>query len=83
MQIVTEDVLRAAIAANLVRLRTERGYSQEELALKAGISRISMNRTERGHSTPGADVLYALADALGVSADALRQVSEKIEPKSG
>ena len=79
---IDEESLRSAISANVVRLRKGIGWSQEELGARSGISRVFMSRIENGHSTPGADVLYALADALGVSTDALRQVAEKISQKS-
>jgi transcriptional regulator with XRE-family HTH domain len=69
--------LRATIAANVRRLREERGQSQDELAAAVGISRVHLNRVENGKMTPGADLLYSLADALRVPADALRQLAER------
>lgn len=69
---IEEKRLREALAANIVRLRRERGWSQEDLARTAGISRVHVNRIERQHNLPGADLLYSIADALGVSTDTLR-----------
>lgn len=76
---IDNDVLRATIAANVRRLREDRGKSQEELAETIGISRVHLNRVENARATPTADVLYAIADALSVPADALRQVGEGTE----
>ena len=75
---IDEQQLREALSANVARLRKEQGWSQKVLAARAGISRIQLSRIENSHHTPGADMLYSLADALGVSTDQLRQVSEKI-----
>jgi Zn-dependent peptidase ImmA (M78 family)/DNA-binding XRE family transcriptional regulator len=54
------------IAANVARLRLDRQLSQEELAGKAGISRVALGKIERGAVVPRAGTLAALAKALGV-----------------
>ena len=54
------------IAANLARLRLDRGMTQEELAAKAGLSRLSLGRIERGAVVPRARTLTDLAKALRV-----------------
>ncbi|MFZ5832953.1 MAG: helix-turn-helix domain-containing protein [Planctomycetota bacterium] len=79
---IDQDILRKTMAANVVRLRRERGLSQEELAGRCGISRVYLARIETAKNTIGADVLYTLADVLGVPADTLRQVSEAAVSKS-
>lgn len=66
--------LRPVLGSNVTRLRKARSLSQDELAEKLGISRVFLNRIENGRSSPGAEVLYSLADVLGVSADNLRQI---------
>jgi transcriptional regulator with XRE-family HTH domain len=43
--------LRDAFAANLRRLRHERGISQEDLAYEAGINRSYMSKLEKGASS--------------------------------
>jgi transcriptional regulator with XRE-family HTH domain len=45
--------------------------SQTELAEKAQVNIKSLSRYELGTSVPPADVLKGIADALGVTADAL------------
>ena len=48
-------------------LRAERGLNQEELAEKVGVFRTYMSRVETGAANPTLTMIYALADALGVS----------------
>lgn len=48
-------------------LRAERGLNQEELAEKVGVFRTYMSRIETGAANPTLTMIYALADALGVS----------------
>lgn len=72
--VIAQEELRPVIGGNVVRLRKAKGLSQEALAQQLGISRVFLNRIENGRSSPGAEVLYGLADALGVTTDNLRQV---------
>lgn len=52
-------------------IRNERNMSQNDLAEKANISRVSIGNYERGDRVPTSDVLLKLANALGVSTDKL------------
>jgi len=45
--------------------------SQESLALKAGVDRSFLSGIESGRRSPSIDVVFRLADALGVPAAAL------------
>ena len=54
------------IAANVARLRLDRQLTQEELARKAGLSRIALGKIERGIVVPRTRTLTALEQALGV-----------------
>ena len=54
------------IARNVARLRLDRGLTQENLAERAGISRIALGRIERGAVVPRARSLAALGRALQV-----------------
>ena len=56
----------AHIAENVARLRLDRQLTQEELARKAGLSRVALGKIERGIVVPRARTLAALEDALGV-----------------
>ena len=59
------------IAANLARLRAASGFTQNQLAGAAGLSRLALGRIERGLVTPRAATLERLALALGVPLEAL------------
>ena len=52
------------IAANVARLRLDRHLTQEQLAARAGISRMAVGKIERGLVVPRAGTLTALAEAL-------------------
>ena len=56
----------ASIASNLARLRMDRQLTQEELAAKAGLSRVALGKIERGAVIPRARTLGLLAAALAV-----------------
>lgn len=55
------------IAANVARLRLDRELTQEELANRAGLSRVALGKIERGVVVPRAGTLDSLAKALGVA----------------
>ncbi len=55
------------VAARIVELRVARGLSQEALAQKAEINRVTLARLERAMHQPTLDTLDRLARALGVS----------------
>ena len=57
----------ACIAANIARLRLDRRLTQDQLAAKAGISRVALGKIERGAVVPRAQTLAALAAALATS----------------
>ena len=58
--------LRTVFAANVRRLRRERGMSQEGLAFEAGLHRTYISGIERGIRNVGLDNIGVLAKALGV-----------------
>ena len=59
------------IANNLKRIRNVKGFKQEELATKAGLSRVAYSSIESAKSEPRVSNLQSLADALGVSIEEL------------
>ena len=66
---------------NIRRLRKERELTQENLADFLGVSFQAVSKWERGESYPDIELLPAIADFFGVSADSLlgidRAKSEK------
>lgn len=60
--------IRRILARNLKRLRTEKGWSQEELADQAGLHRTYVSGVERGVRNPTITIIATLAKALGVPA---------------
>ena len=66
--------LRQVFAANLRRLRHEKGLSQEVLAYEAGVNRSYLSKLEKGATYVGLEILGKLADVLGVEpAELLRR----------
>lgn len=57
---------RILLAKNLIAMRREKGWSQEALALEAGLHRTFVAHTERGARNISLDNLEKLAQALGV-----------------
>lgn len=58
-------------ANRLVQLRKKRGYSQEELAEKLGLSRQAVSKWERAEASPDTDNLIALSKLYGITLDEL------------
>lgn len=63
------------LGGKLKTLRENRGWSQGELAKRAGVTKSAISTYELGVRTPSANVLCAFAKALGVSADYLLGLS--------
>lgn len=70
--------MNVEIAQRLAALRREKGYSQEELAERLGLSRQAVSKWERAESSPDIGNIVALAKLYGVSVDELLRVDENI-----
>lgn len=66
---------RETLAINLVLMRRSCGWSQEDLALEAGLHRTFVAHVERGARNISLDNVQGLAIALGV------EVYELLNPK--
>ncbi|GGI33434.1 helix-turn-helix domain-containing protein [Bradyrhizobium guangdongense] len=74
--------LRETFATNLRRLRNARGWSQDELALEAEISRSYLNQLEQGVYYVSIKVIGRLADKLEVEPDEfLKRTAKKVRTK--
>lgn len=61
------SVLLFSIGRNIQRLRTAKGWSQEELAFQAGLHRTYISGVERGVRNPTVTVLEKIAQALNIT----------------
>jgi len=69
-----------AVAANLRRLRAERGVSTVALARDSGVARATLAQLEAGRGNPTLETLYALANTLGVGlGDLIARAFEEVE----
>ncbi len=71
-----------ALAKTLYALRTEKGLSMEELAVKAGITRPAISMYESGDRNPSVHVLYRISNALGLKTSKLIAMVEAVETKN-
>lgn len=69
-------------AENLRKYRTERGYSQEDLAGLMGFTSQAVSKWECESSQPDLDGLVRLTEILGVSADALLGLEVEAMPQA-
>ena len=70
----------ASTGANLRLARQARGFSQQQLASMAAVSRQAVSAVESGHSDPSLRVALALAQALGLSVEELFGPGEPAAP---
>ncbi|MBR0820331.1 helix-turn-helix transcriptional regulator [Bradyrhizobium liaoningense] len=74
--------LRETFATNLRRLRNAKGWSQDELALEAEISRSYLSQLEKGVYHVSIKVIGRLADKLDVEPDEfLKRTARKARAK--
>lgn len=60
-----ENGPRAAIGRRIAEIRRELGFSQRELARRAGISQPNLVNIEAGRYSAGLDILWRISRALG------------------
>ena len=64
------------IGQQIKKYRMENGLTQEQVGRMIGVTTQAVSKWERG-STPDAEILPLIADALGVSVDALYGPEER------
>lgn len=69
--------LRQVFAANLRRLRHERGISQENLAYEADVNRTYISKLEKGVSFAGLEIIGKFAAVLNVEPAELLKLPPK------
>lgn len=60
-----------ALGQNILELRKKRGFSQEKLGEKIGVSRQTISNWELGETSPNYEQLKALSKLLNISVDKL------------
>ena len=60
-----------SLADKIIDLRKKKGWSQEELAEKLGVSRQAVSKWENGTSDPSTSNLCALAKLYGIPVEEL------------
>ena len=63
---ISPFVRRHRLAAELVRLREEHGYSADKLAKAIGVARQRISRVENGHVRPDLDEVMRIMDVFGI-----------------
>ncbi|OQP55870.1 hypothetical protein A4H97_19955 [Niastella yeongjuensis] len=69
------------IGANLLRIRTDKGYTQEELSYNSDVDRSKISKIESGQANLVVTTLLDLAEGLGVDPTELLDLSNKGKPK--
>jgi len=69
--------IRRQVGVNVRRLRSKRGWSQEEFAFECGLHRTYISGIERGVRNPTVLVLHEMAAALGVEPVKLLEKSRR------
>jgi transcriptional regulator with XRE-family HTH domain len=69
--------LTGALARILQSLRSERGWSLDQLALRSGVSKGVLVALEQGRSNPNLATVARIADAFGVPVTRLLDVSDE------
>jgi transcriptional regulator with XRE-family HTH domain len=64
--VITKEVAKQNLAANVVRLLNLRGFSQKQLSTITGEDMMTVSRICRGLVMPSADVVHRIAAAFEV-----------------
>lgn len=70
------------LSDNIKSLRKQKGYTQEELAVRINVVRQTVSKWEKGFSVPDAEALQRLADVLEVDIKELLGAPAVSEQKS-
>jgi transcriptional regulator with XRE-family HTH domain len=73
--------MRGLVGRNLLKIRLEKGLSQEELAARAGFNQHYISEMEAGKRNPTITSLYEIAEGLGVEPVELVKFTEGAKPK--
>ena len=71
---------QVTLTNNIRRLRFERNMTQEELALRTGVSRQTIMSIERGQTNPSVLLAYKIAAVFGVPVTEVFDMEGKLAP---
>lgn len=71
--------IAVAVARTLQALRTERGWSLDQLAVRSGVSKGVLVAVEQGRSNPSLGTLARISDAFGIPVTRLVEISDQPE----
>jgi transcriptional regulator with XRE-family HTH domain len=71
--------LLTQLGKRIVYLRTEKGWSQLDLAIESQINRNYLSDLERGQRNPSLKILSKIADALGIDLTTLFKGIKRFE----
>jgi molybdopterin molybdotransferase/putative molybdopterin biosynthesis protein len=77
---IDAGVLAVPVPSALRERRLLQGWSQDQLARRAGVSRQALNALERGHAQPSVETALSLARLLGTTVEALFGASPRAQP---
>jgi transcriptional regulator with XRE-family HTH domain len=69
--------ISGAVARTLQALRTERGWSLDQLAVRSGVSKGVLVAVEQGRSNPSLGTLARISDAFGIPVTRLVEISDE------
>ena len=69
--------ITGAVARTLAALRTERGWSLDQLAARSGVSKGVLVAVEQGRSNPSLGTLVRISDAFGLPVTRLVEVGDE------
>lgn len=68
------------LGRQILHFRLERGWTQKELAQKAGTKQANISRLENGLLNPSVDMLQRVAEALGADLTVTLSMSRSADP---
>ena len=66
MTYLREPAILTAVGYRLKEIRLKKGFTQEDVAKKAGIAISQIGRIERGQLNPSVSTLFVISNALGI-----------------
>lgn len=75
-----KQAIRDRIGFRIYNLRKLKGYTQQELADRAGIQRTHLGRIENGKYAVTFETIQAIAEALGMTTDIVDTALQDLAP---